>query len=189
MVTSATYTGRGFSAVSIPKWVKTDPTDVCMRVEQLRNRMEGKRIFMVLCANNFDVEFVTCRSMKDVAFYANYYRAFSADSKPNDRVVIFGNVYKAEVLPYTLDKMAFEKESFFIYDDYLFGRAVSIEYLTHKIEQLVKEKDADISKFVVILGRQSRVSVRDKINNAIERYSNKSLWRKDEWALTDINIP
>lgn len=190
-VNKATYgdTGRGFSAVSIPKWVKTDPTDVCVRVEQLRSRMEGKRVFMVLCPTNFDVEFVACRSMKDVAFYANYYRAFSAESKPESRMVIFGNVYKAEILPYVMNETALEKEAFFIYDDFLFGRAVSVDYLAYKIEQVVKDKEADISKFAVILGRQSRTGVRDKMNDAIARYSDKSLWRKDEWALTDVNIP
>jgi hypothetical protein len=185
-VSKATY---GTSEVYIPKWVKTDPTDVCMRVDQLRVRMEGKRVFMMLHAGNFDVEMIACRSMKDVAFYANYYRVFTASAKPEDRMVLFGNVYKAEVLPFALSETALEREAFFIYDDFMFGRSASVAALAYKIEDIIKERNADISRFVVILGRQSKTGVRDKMNTAVARYSDRSLWREDKWALTDVNIP
>lgn len=174
---------KNAKSVNIPKWVKTDPEDVCLNVKDLRNKMVGKIGYMMLFSGSMDVELICCRSARDLAFYTNYYHAFTYESVPEERQFITGKIYRSEILPFTFADTCLEREAFLICDDYWFDSDVSLSGLTYKIEDLVRYKAANIEQIVVIIGRRMKDSTRDAMNEAIRQYSDTSLWEKDKWAI------
>ena len=157
-----------------PNWVRSTTAEVSLSSNDLKRRI-GTNQYVMIADNDESIDIIACPYLKDIAFYAAYFRAFSNGVEPEDRIFLHGTVLDPNELPYEVEK---NLSVFVIYDDWMFAQFSTMKEITTFISEfMARSMVENVNDIVIIMGKKYEAGVLNAVNKSIHGLT-QELWRR-----------
>ena len=159
-----------------PSWVRSTTAEVSISSNDLKRRV-GTRQFIIIADNDESIDMIACPHLKDISFFAAYFRTFGNGVDPEDRVFLHGVILNPSELPYEIEK---DLSVFVIYDDWMFTEFSTMKETTTFITEFMDRMMVkNVNDFVIIMGKKYKDGLLSAVNKSIYRLT-QELWRRSD---------